>query len=103
MKGRACQSLLLVVGGNVQGGNSQIHIIDGVLIPKAFAEAYNLNIGAPSDASDADNVTADSQELTVQPGESPAPAPSPEPTKSAASTAVAALLAAPALLAMLMM
>jgi hypothetical protein len=94
-----------VSASNVQGGASIIHVIDGVLIPKSMAEAFNLTTvpGATAEsmaAAETEAPTAEAPNATVA---APAGATPPPAPKSSAGTAVATLLALPTLLAVLML
>lgn len=106
-----------ITDANYQGGKAIIHIIDGVLIPASLAGNYSLadipgasNATSEETAAEPDTVGANETEPATAANDTsaaggagaPAPAPAPAP-KSSAGTAVAALLAAPALLAVLML
>lgn len=103
-----------ITDANYQGGKAIIHIVDGVLIPASLAGNYSLtDIPGASNATAEEtteldaagaNATEPSANATSAAGGAAAPAPAPTPApKSSAGAAVATLLAAPALLAVLML
>jgi hypothetical protein len=83
-----------IQSGNIQGGRSILHVIDGVLVPRALLEQYNISTaGLPGFSADLANSTLANSTAAVLPA---------TPAKSAAGATAAALLSIPALLALLL-
>lgn len=86
----------------LQGGKCIIHVIDGVLVPQALLDQYNITNTAQLPGVEATNATTGAAAGSTSRDVTSSPATS-APAKSSAATAAAALLAVPALLAAVML